>query len=119
MRTLAFHAVALLLSGTAVLAQPPPEETLEERVARLESQIASLETQLQSRTTTGAGSLGRDAAGLDVLGRVDRLERRIDALNLDLQRIAQRVDTAARDASEARRTAQSAERAARDAMLRR
>ena len=95
-----------------------PNEDVEERVARLESAVASLETQLLARTTTGAGSLGRDSAGLEMTGRVDRLEQRIERLALDVQRMTQQIDSAAREASEARRAAQTAERTARDAMLR-
>lgn len=119
MRSIARLFALLILYLPAIYAQDlESTEDVGERLARLESAVATLETQLLARTTTGAGSLGRDSAGLDMTGRVDRLEQRIERLTLDLQRMTQQVDSAAREASEARRAAQTAERTARDAMMR-
>lgn len=87
-------------------------------MAQLESQVARLETQLLTRTTSGAGSLGRDNPGLDASARIDELERRLETLTFEVQRLTQQLDLAAREASDARRTAMAAERAARDALLR-
>lgn len=120
MRSAYAGLAALLLSAlSAGYAQDQEQElTVEERVAQLESQVARLETQLLTRTTSGAGSLARDNPALDATARIDELERRLESLTFEVQRLAQQLDMAEREASDARRTAMAAERAARDALLR-
>lgn len=107
---------AVLASTSLVslaLAQQSPSQrapTLEERVTALESGLASLDTRFglqRSRTGDDAGQ-----TELALSARVQTLERMVDRLVADLQRVQRAADDAARTAGAAQRTA---EQAARDA----
>jgi hypothetical protein len=105
-------ALALL---TPALAQPPAKApTLEERVTTLEKELASVSTRLGLRESLAA--TGASDAGL--AGRVAMLQRTLDRLAVDLQRVERQADAAARDASQARSDAMAAQQIARDAALR-
>ena len=103
-----------LFASPALAQQPPPRAgTLEERVAALESGVAALDTRLglaRSRVGDDAGQ-----TELALAGRIQALERMVDRLSVDLQRVQRTADDAVRAADAAQRTA---EQAARDARLR-
>lgn len=97
------------LAGTAGFGQLPTTAlTTEERLAALEIQVATLDTRLNTRTTTGASSLGSSDAGLAAQMRIDALEREVDALSRLVRDLGRQVDTARREAAEARREARNA-----------
>jgi hypothetical protein len=102
-------AVALCLLALAA-AQPPPR-TIEERVAVLESGLATLETRFGLERTRPPDIGGE--SGLALAGRVTALERTLDRLATDVQRIERVADAAARDAAAAQRDAMEARQAAR------
>ena len=111
-RCFAFFAVALLASPA--LAQQPPgprTPTLEERVAALEASLASLDTRLALERTRVGDDPGQTEVAL--AGRIQALERNLDRLTADMQRVQRTAEDAARAASAAQRTA---EQAARDAL---
>ena len=110
-RYFAFFAAALLAS--AALAQPPRTPTLEERVTALESGVAALDTRLALARSRAGDDAGQTEVAL--AGRIQALERMVDRLSVDLQRIQRTADDAVRAADAAQRTA---EQAARDARLR-
>jgi outer membrane murein-binding lipoprotein Lpp len=113
-RTFGGLVVALLLLAPA-LAQPPVKPpTLEERVAALEKGLASLSTRFGVHESVGAGALSDSV----LAGRVATLERTLDRLAMDLQRVERQADAAARDASQARSDAMAAQQIARDVALR-
>ena len=113
-RCFAFSVTALVAS--AALAQEPPERglTLEERVAALEAGLASFDTQLALERSRPGDDAGQTELAL--AGRIQALERLVERLNTDLQRVQRTADDAVRAANAAQR---DAEQAARDAALRR
>lgn len=88
---------------------------MEERLERLESAAASLETRLEARTSGGAASLASADRGLEVMRRLDALERRVYTLERALRDLERRADSAARQADAAQREAARAASLARDA----
>ena len=108
-RCLAFLAAALLAS--LALAQQARAPTLEERVAALEAGLATLDTRLERERTRVGDNPGQ--TDLAMSGRVQALERNLERLTTDMQRVERMAEDAARAASAAQRTA---EQAARDAL---
>jgi hypothetical protein len=102
---------------TFAAAQPQPQAdrdpTLDERVGVLERGFASLRTRFELRDTAVPS-----AAGGALEPRIAQLERSVERLVVDLQRVERQADMAYREASDARREALNAERAARDAAMR-
>jgi hypothetical protein len=99
-------------------AQPdaPPGQrgpTLDERVGVLERGFASLSTRFELRDTAVPS-----APGGALEPRIAQLERAVERLVVDLQRVERQADMAYREAGDARREAMNAERAARDAAMR-
>ena len=115
MNTLARRfAFAFALLALPALAQQPPgprAPTLEERVTALESSIATLDTRLERERTRVGDNPGQTDLALS--GRVQTLERNLERLTTDMQRVERMAEDAARAASAAQRTA---EQAARDAL---
>ena len=112
---------AAALAALAVLAltsaqEPQRARTLEERIVELERGLATIDTRfgIQSARLPDLG--GESAAAL--AARVDAVERSIERLANDLQRVDRLADTAARDAAQAQRDATAAQQTARDAALR-
>jgi len=107
-------AVAALICLTFAAAQPPPQgqraPTLDERVGALERELASLGTRFELRNSAVPSALGGTLEP-----RVADLERTLDRLAVDLQRVERQADSAFREASDARREAMNASRDARDA----
>ena len=103
-------AVAALSLLALAAAQPPPR-TVEERVAALESSLATLETRFGLERSRPADIGGE--TGLALAGRVTALERSLDRLATDVQRIQRVAEAAARDAASAQRDAMEARQAAR------
>jgi hypothetical protein len=101
------------LSVLALAAAQPPPRTIEERITALESELATLDTRfgLQSARPPDLGG----ESGLALAGRVTAIERSLERLAFDVERVARVAETAARDAANAQRTA---EQAAREAALR-
>lgn len=108
-RSFALFAATLLTSWA--LAQQPRAPTLEDRVAALESSIATLDTRLELERTRVGDNPGQTDLALS--GRVQTLERNLDRLMTDMQRVERMAEDAARAANAAQRTA---EQAARDAL---
>jgi hypothetical protein len=109
---------AALIYLTLAAAQPQPQgqrapPTLDERVGVLERGFASLSTRFELRD-----SAAPPIAGGALEPRIAELERALDRLAVDLQRVERQADNALREASDARREAMNAERAARDAAMR-
>jgi hypothetical protein len=97
-------------------AQEPAPQTIEQRIAALEAGLATLDTRLgleAARPRDGAPP--SDAA---LAARIAGLERALERLTADVQRIERLADGAARAASAAERMAVAAQQAARDASLR-
>ena len=112
---------AAALAALAVLAltnaqEPQRAPTLEERIVELEKSLASIDTRFGIQTARSPDFGGESATAL--AARVDAVERSVERLTSDLQRIDRLADTAARDAAQARRDATAAQQAARDAALR-
>ncbi len=106
--------MVLVLATPAPAQAPVKPPTLEERVTALEKELASVGTRLgvrESLSPNGASERGLEA-------RVANLERTLDRLAMDLQRVERQADAAARDASQARSDAMAAQQIARDAALR-
>lgn len=101
----------------AALAQPP-QRSVEERLSTLERQLASLQTQFGVRSTIPREPPESAIRAQAVSGRVDQLERRLEALTADVKRIDQQADAAMREAFQAQRRAMLAEQLARDAASR-
>jgi hypothetical protein len=102
---------AILVASWA-LAQPRTP-TLEERVTALESSIATLDTRLERERTRIGDNPGQTDLALS--GRVQALERNLERLTVDMQRVERMAEDATRAANAAQRTA---EQAARDALRR-
>ena len=108
-------AVALCSSSPAQDENEAAEPTaIEQRLAALEAAVATLDTRLALEVTRPRG--GDTDIGLE--GRVLALERSLDRLTTDVQRVERLADNAARAAGDAQRAAMRAEQAARDAALR-
>ncbi|HET7924362.1 MAG TPA: alanine-zipper protein [Rhodanobacteraceae bacterium] len=111
-RCFAFFGVALLT--LPALAQQPPgprAPTLEERVMALEASVATLDTRLELERSRAGSTTGQ--TDLALAGRVQALERKLERLTTDVQRVQRMAEDAARAASAAQRTA---DQAARDAL---
>jgi hypothetical protein len=109
-------AALIYLALAAAQPQPQPQgqrapPTLDERVGVLERGFASLTTRFELRETA-------PVAGGALEPRIADLERTLDRLSADIQRVERQADNALREASDARREAMNAERAARDAAMR-
>jgi hypothetical protein len=113
-------AAAALIYLTFAAAQPPPQAqgqrapTLDERVGVLERGFASLTTRFELRDAAVPS-----APGGALEPRIAAVERSLERLVFDLQRVERQADNALREAGDARREAMNAERAARDAAMRR
>ena len=103
-------AIAALCLLALAAAQPPPR-TINERVAALESGLATLETRFGLERNRSPDMGGE--SGLALAGRVTALERSLDRLATDVQRIERVADAAARDAASAQRDAMEGRQAAR------
>ena len=108
-------ALATLSLLTFAVAQPP--RTMEERIGALESSLATLETRfgLESSRQPNLGG----ESGVAIAGRVQTLERSLERLTTEVQRVERLADTAARDAAAAQRDAMTAQQMAREASMRR
>ena len=112
-RGFAFLAAASLVA-LAPAQQPPDRQrtaTLEERVTALEASLATLDTRLALERSRVGDDPGQTELAL--AARVQSLERLVDRLQVDMQRIQRVADDAARAANTAQR---AAEQAARDAL---
>jgi hypothetical protein len=111
--SLTLAALSLL---TFAFAQPAPR-TVEERVGALESSLAALETRfgLESSRQPNLGG----ESGVAIAGRDQTLERSLERLTTEVQRVERLADTAARDAAAAQRDAMTAQQMAREAAMRR
>jgi hypothetical protein len=119
MRTTLRYAAALAAFAIFALTnaqEPLRAPTLEERIDELERSLASIDTRFALQTARVPDVGGESTAAL--AARVDAVERSVERLATDLQRIDRLADTAARDAAQARRDATAAQLAARDAALR-
>jgi hypothetical protein len=112
---------AAALAALAILAltsaqEPQRARTLEERIVELERGLATIDTRfgIQSARLPDLGG----ESGAALAARVDAVERAIERLGNDLQRVDRLADTAARDAAQAQRDATAAQQTARDAALR-
>jgi hypothetical protein len=120
MSTLVRYMATLGALGVIALAaaqEPLRAPTLQERVTRLEADLATIETRF-GIARSRPSDLGSGESGLALAGRVDALERSLQRLAGDVQRIEQLADNAAREAAQARRDASSAQQSARDAVMR-
>lgn len=108
---------ALGLSASAIAQEPLAAPTLQERVADLEASVAVIETRFGVQSARPV-DLGNGESGLALAGRVDALERALERLAAEVQRIERVVDNAARDAAQAQREASAAQQVARDAAMR-
>jgi proline dehydrogenase len=106
--SLALAALSLVVLAFGQNAQTPPRTT-DERLAALESALATLETRFGLESTRQP-NLGGET-GVALQARVNALERAVDRLTVDVQRVDRVADAAARDAM-------AAQQAARDAALR-
>ncbi len=115
-RALRCLSALVALAVLTLAAAQSPRPTTEERVAALESALATLETRfgLQSARPPDFGG----ESGLALAGRVTAIERSLERLAADVQRVERLADTAARDAAAAQRDATSAQQTARDAAMR-
>ncbi|HEY3518725.1 MAG TPA: hypothetical protein VGL98_16870 [Gammaproteobacteria bacterium] len=109
--TRCFALFATVLLASLALAQQPRAPTLDERVTALEASLATLDTRLERERTRVGDNPGQTDLALS--GRVQTLERNLERLTTDLQRVQRMAEDAARAASAAQRTA---EQAARDAL---
>lgn len=115
-KILGFSIAAAALAALALAIAQPPPRTMEDRVAQLESALATLETRFGLETTRQP-NLGGDT-GLGMQSRVTALERSLERLATDIQRIDRIADSAAREAASAQRDAMTAQQLARDAAMR-
>ena len=117
MRKVLGSSIALAaVSVLALAAAQPRTPTTEERVTALESALATLETRFGLESTRQP-NLGGES-GLALQGRVTTLERSLERLAADVQRVERLAETAARDAGAAQRDAMTAQQMARDAAMR-
>jgi hypothetical protein len=112
-----FAGAAITLTCLSLAQQPRPESpTIDERVMALEAGLARLDTRLGLATARPPDSAGQSELALGA--RITELERAVQRLATDLQRVERLADDAARGAYEAQRAASSAEQTARDAAMR-
>jgi len=112
-----FAGAAVALACLALAQEPRPEgPTIDERLTALEAGLARLDTRLGLATARPQDNGGQSDIAL--AGRITTLERDVERLAVDIQRVERLADSAARAASDAQRAATSAEQAARDAALR-
>jgi hypothetical protein len=107
---------ALAAVALASAQEPLRAPTLEERIVTLERDLAAIETRVGLESTR-APTFGGET-GTALAGRVDAVERSVERLVADIQRIERLADSAARAAAEAQRDATAAQQAARDAAMR-
>ncbi len=111
-------AATVLALAEAVLAQDSAatRATIEQRVTALEAGFATLDTRL------GLANAQEPALGgqsdLALAARIRELERAMERLTADLQRVERLADGATRTAADAQRDASRAEQTARDAASR-
>ena len=120
MRTTLRYSLAVAALAVVALAaaqEPLRAPTLQERVAELEANVATIETRF-GLASARPSDLGIGESALALAARVDTLERSLERLAADVQRIERLADNAAREAAQARRDATSAQQAARDAATR-
>jgi len=117
-KTLGFSIALTAISFLALsYAQAPsPARTPEERITALEKSLATLETRFGIESTREPNVGG--VSGVALENRVTALERALDRLASDVQRVERVADTAMRDAANAQRDAMTAQQMARDAALR-
>ena len=108
--------VILLIGASTGAQQPPAPPTLEQRIAMLESGLATLETRVGLLGVQASPSTGESMLAL--AARIDGLERSLERLTSDIQRVERLADNAAREAAQARREATAAQQTARDAAMR-
>ena len=111
-RHFGFFAAGLLVLPS--LAQQPPgprTPTLEERVRALEATVATLDTRLSLERSRIGDDAGQTELALS--GRIQALERNLERLTTDVQRVQRVAEDAVRAASAAQRTAEQAARDAR------
>ena len=108
-------ALAAALAVFSIVAAQVPHQSIDERVTALERQLASLDTRFGRSAADPAGTADRDNA---LTARVAALERTLERLTVDLQRVERQAGDALREAGEAQRSALDAERTARDAASR-
>jgi len=106
-------AAAAAFCALGVAAAQPPAPSLDERVEALEAELASLDTRFNARPNGLGGESGPALAA-----RITELERTIERLANDIQRVERLADSAAREAAQATRAAMTAEQTARDVALR-
>jgi len=110
-------AAAVAFACLSFAQQPRPQgQTIDERLAAVEAGLATLDTRLGLATARPQDNAGQSDAAL--AGRITTLERELDRLTVDIQRVERLADSAVRAASDAQRAATSAEQAARDAAMR-
>jgi hypothetical protein len=115
-KILGFSTALAALSVLALAFAQSRPLTTEERVIALESAVATLETRFgleSSRQPTIGGE-----SGVALQARLTTLERSLERLATDVQRVERLADMAARDAAAAQRDAMTAQQLARDAMMR-
>jgi hypothetical protein len=115
-KILGFSIALATLSVLALAFAQQRPLTTEERVSALESALATLETRFgleSARQPTLGGE-----SGVALQARVTTLERSLERLAVDVQRVERVAETAARDATAAQRDAMSAQQMARDAAMR-
>ena len=115
-KILGFSIALATLSALAFAFAQPPARTMEERVDTLESTVATLETRLGLESSRQP-NLGGES-GVALAGRVNTLERSLERLATEVQRVERLADTAARDAAAAQRDAMTAQQIAREAAMR-
>lgn len=115
-KILACSLASAALAALAFAAAQPPPRTIEERIASLEMSVATLDTRLGLESSRQPNIGGESGQALQ--GRVTALERNLERLTADVQRVSRVADQAARDAASAQRDAMAAQQAARDAAMR-
>lgn len=113
-----YVATAAMAFACLSFAQQPRSQgpTVEERLAAVEAGLATLDTRLGLASARTQSNAGQSDVALD--GRITTLERELDRLAVDIQRVERLADSAVRAANDAQRSATSAEQAARDAAMR-
>jgi hypothetical protein len=108
--TFSLAAAAAIALAAWALGQETPraaKPTVDERLAALEASVATLDTRVTRANTRVGDDAGQTELALS--GRITALERSVDRLAQDMQRVERLADNAQREAQQA----------ARDAALRR
>jgi methyl-accepting chemotaxis protein len=108
-------ALAALAALPMARAQPGAPPTLEERVTALERQVARLDTRFERESAVRPATADNNAT---LAARINQLERSLERLAADMQRVQRQADDASRAASQAARDAQSAQQLAREVSMR-